>query len=122
MNILIVEDDDTTADALSQIFNSIVQFNIKIVITNDDAINYLKEIKPDLITLDKNHPGCSGIDLFNRIKSYPETSTIPIFMISGSITDEEEFELYRSGIEEVFRKPFPYKSLIMKTRQHLNIF
>lgn len=46
----------------------------------EDALDYLRTKKPDVIFLDHNMPGMDGLETVKIIKSNPETATIPVLM------------------------------------------
>ena len=41
--------------------------------------------KPDLITLDITMPGKSGVQIYQKIRSNPETARIPVFIVTGVV-------------------------------------
>lgn len=49
----------------------------------EQGMEKLKEIKPDMVTLDVMMPKESGIKMFRDIKTQPEYSSIPVLIISG---------------------------------------
>ena len=55
----------------------------------EDALDYLRSKKPDVIFLDHNMPGMDGLETVKIIKSNPETATIPVLMYTT-----EEGEVY----------------------------
>lgn len=46
----------------------------------EDALEYLRGKKPDVIFLDHNMPGMDGLETVKIIKGNPETATIPVLM------------------------------------------
>lgn len=46
----------------------------------EDALEYLRDKKPDVIFLDHNMPGMNGLETVRIIKGNPETATIPVLM------------------------------------------
>jgi len=117
--ILIVEDDDTTANLISKIFTAIFKCKVAIVDTNEQALKLIKKEKPILITSDIYHPGGTGIELFRFIRNNKKTENIPFIIISGNVTPEQELKLFRSGIEGVFKKPFTIESLAIKIKKYI---
>ena len=80
--ILVVDDEP---DALEQIA-SILEDNGAAVIRatdGDEAIELARKEKPDLMTLDLNMPGVSGVDVFVIVRRDSELSRLPICIITG---------------------------------------
>jgi CheY-like chemotaxis protein len=57
----------------------------------EQALEYLKQTRPDVIFMDHLMPGMDGFQAVQVIKSNPETSTIPVVMYTS-----QEGELYAS--------------------------
>jgi CheY-like chemotaxis protein len=51
--------------------------------SGEEAIETLKQTKPDLVLLDVQLPGLSGYDVCRTMKQDPALSTIPVVMMSG---------------------------------------
>jgi CheY-like chemotaxis protein len=110
--ILLVEDDPTLAELLSEILNKTYNVSIKNVTDNVSAFNEIKKGLPDIVISDVYHLGENGVALFKSLRSNPVTSRIPIIMMSGSMTIEQELYFFRKKADGVLRKPFSVAELI----------
>jgi len=94
--ILIADDHAMFADGISSILNT--EDNIDVVgqcLNGPDVIEYLKKNKVDILLLDVNLPGMSGIDVCKQVtKDHPDTKVIAISMFN-----EESFvtEILNNG-------------------------
>ncbi len=73
--------------------------------------------QPDVIVLDINMPGGSGIDVLKRLKSSTKTKEIPIVVISGNGGLEMRDFVRRLGAEDFMAKPLDHDrfcSLLMR--------
>ena len=113
LKILIVEDDDTTAKMFSKVLREAYGAKIYNVADNNSAMEIIRKYKPDLITTDINHLGGSGIELFDKIRRSLIFNSIPVIVVSGNFTSEQELYLYRQGINGIVRKPFNLEKLIV---------
>lgn len=67
--IVIVEDNDVVRDGFALIINSISNYYVVNSYDNaEDSIKYLKKDKPDVILMDLELPGMSGIEAITAIK------------------------------------------------------
>lgn len=58
-----------------------------------NAVETVRLVKPDLILLDINLPGISGMEIYKMLKVEDEIKTIPIVFISA-MHDKENYCLY----------------------------
>lgn len=75
--------------------------------------------KPDLILMDVMMPRMNGLDAVRHLRSDPETSDIPVIMVStrGELQCIESG--YESGCNDYVTKPFSGVELLAKVRNCL---
>ena len=59
----------------------------------------------DLILLDLDLPGMSGLDLCRQLKAGPQLQDIPVIFVSGQHSPENKQEAERLGAVEIIEKP-----------------
>jgi DNA-binding response OmpR family regulator len=69
----------------------------------------------DMILLDVQLPGVSGVHLGQQLKSTPETLSIPIIMLTGHSDSDQLF--LESKANALFRKPFSLSELVVKIKE-----
>lgn len=69
----------------------------------------------DVILLDIELPGMSGVDLGKQLKSTPATANIPILLVSGHNKCETLF--IESEANAFFQKPFSLSGLMSKIQE-----
>lgn len=80
--VLIVDDDaDIRTFASSVIENS--GYTPIMALNGEEAMNKIREEKPDAIILDILMPKESGIKMYREMKTNPELSDIPVIILSG---------------------------------------
>src|SRR3712207_7411401 len=83
------------------------------------AVTMVKAQRPDLMFLDLNIPGMSGVDVLTEIKSDPSTQDVRVIVITA--TGEEGREYARSlGADEYFTKPFSPTALLQTVEKVLS--
>lgn len=107
LNILFVDDDEDDR----QLFYEAVKYvspeiNLTLVTGGDELINLLDTltVTPDLIFLDLNMPGLSGIRCLEMIKSDERYQHIPIAIYSTSRIEQQINETYEKGANLYLRK------------------
>jgi CheY-like chemotaxis protein len=58
-------------------------FSVETATNGSEALQVLAQVLPDLIVTDMAMPLMSGSELITALKSKPETSTVPIIVITG---------------------------------------
>lgn len=113
-----VDDDTTMCDYVQTVihksghaFTSLNRYH--------GAIEYVKEHHPDLVLLDLHLPDGSGLHLCKALKSDPETSSIPIFMLTTREFTIEKDIAIQSGAEYFFQKPFSTQEIQSKIDEFL---
>jgi DNA-binding response OmpR family regulator len=65
---------------------------------------------PDIFILDKQLPDMDGLDLCRKLKASPDTSAIPILMLSAN--PQIKVLASEAGADAVMEKPFEIKELL----------
>ncbi len=103
MRILLVDDDP----ALRILLKTTFEVADVAVVEAADAVAARRKIrsaKPDVIVLDVNMPGTTGLELCAELKAAPATSDIPIVLLTGS--EGTEVAAKKAGASALVRKPF----------------
>ncbi len=87
--ILLVEDDVYIGEVLVQAISQETPFNAILVQSGDEALNTVKNIKPDLFILDYQLPRMNGIELYDKLHAIVELTQVPAIMISAQLPTKE---------------------------------
>ena len=103
--ILLVEDDPFLSSLLK---NRLQKEKLEVVLARDgeEALNFLKSIKPDLILLDLILPKKSGFEVMEEMRSDPQIQSqeLPIIIISNLGQSEDISRGQELGAIEYFIK------------------
>jgi CheY-like chemotaxis protein len=92
-------------------------FEVETASSGPECLEAAAANPPDLILLDVMMPGMSGFDVLKALKAKPETSTIPIIMLTGFSERKKIQEALTSGIDYYIIKPFDFHDLMTKINQ-----
>jgi len=99
--ILIVEDEKPLARALElKLLNS--GFRPRIAVDGQEALDYLKKEKFDLILLDLVMPNISGFDVLEKMSA--EKNKTPVIVTSNLGQEEDLKKVEKFGIKKYFIK------------------
>ena len=110
--VLVVDDDATVQKAISRILTN-AGFEVESSPFLATALGSALGGQYDLMTLDINMPGISGVDVAKVYKS-KEVKT-PIVIVSGMV-DQVKDELIDAGIRHFVSKPFTAEGLLDAVR------
>ena len=113
--ILIVEDEEPLTLLLRYNLES-EGYQVDAVARGDDADTRLKESVPDLIVLDWMLPGLSGIELCRRLRTRPETKSLPIIMLTARGEESERVRGLATDADDYIVKPFSVPELLARVR------
>jgi PleD family two-component response regulator len=85
--ILIVDDERTIAKAIDQHFSK-KGFETKIAYDGEQALEQVKDFKPDLILLDIIMPKVDGMTVLKQLKASEKTKDIPVIMLTNLGTEK----------------------------------
>ncbi|NOZ25483.1 MAG: response regulator [Nitrospirae bacterium] len=77
-----------------------------------NAVEVIRREKPDLIILDWMMPEISGINICKTIKTDPDLSRIPVFMLTAKGQEDDEKLGISCGVDRYITKPFSPRILL----------
>ncbi len=107
-SILIVDDEAGPRESLRMILKSI--YKIYTAANGKEALALIQKENIDLVTLDLNMPGLSGIDVLKEIKKI--RSDVEVIIITGYGTLKNAHEVIRYGAGDFISKPFNVADII----------
>ena len=118
MKVLIIDD---SPDALAIARTRLLKENLDILCAanGQDGLEMAKREKPDLVLLDVDMPGLSGIDVCRRMKAEDDLCMIPIIFLSGAGGAEEKARGLDIGAVDYISKPFDAFELRARVRAAL---
>lgn len=101
--IVLVEDDKPLIEMYGERFKK-EKFIVVLATDGDMAIEKINKEKPDIVLLDLMLPKKGGINVLQIIKSNPETSDIPVVVLTAYPQDEYKEASKRNGAVEFISK------------------
>ena len=116
--ILVVEDEPAQRDVLT--YNLEAEgFEVVSAEDGEEALLLVAETDPDIIVLDWMLPGISGIEICRRLKTRPETATIPVLMLSARSEEVDRVRGLETGADDYVVKPYSVMELMARVRSQL---
>jgi PAS domain S-box-containing protein len=76
------------------------------------GLDLAREHHPDLVLLDLHLPDQSGAEVLKRLRADPETSRIPVIVVSADRTSDQADAMRELGAADYLSKPFDLRDLL----------
>ncbi len=101
--ILVVDDNRINQVVTRRILEQ-QQFVVEICDNGLDAIELVKNQEFELVLMDVNMPGISGLEATKRIRKF--NKDIPVIALTAMEIDEIRGEIYEAGLNDIIVKPY----------------
>lgn len=113
--VLICDDNPALQKSLSGYYAA-ENMEVVYAATGEDALEYLREGKIDLLILDVMLPGMSGTDVCREIR---KTSNLPIIMLSAKGEEIDRIVGLEVGADDYVTKPFSPREVVVRSKKLL---
>jgi two-component system sensor histidine kinase RpfC len=105
LNILVADDNPTNREVIGKILER-SGHAVTLVNDGDQAIDAIEREVPDLVILDRNMPGMSGIEALRALRLMMRgRERLPVIMLSADVTPEAKREALEAGGDAFLSKP-----------------
>ena len=111
-----MEDEQDIAGLIKHALERKGDIEVDVAGAGDQAIRAVSEVPPDLIVLDLNLPVLSGVEVCRIVRSRPNTSHIPIIMLTARATESDRVAGLELGADDYITKPFALRELVARVR------
>lgn len=113
MRIAVVEDNRALADGIAKAFRS-QGHGVDLLNDGSGATSFLLDEKLDLIVLDVNLPGQSGLDILKSLRDAGEQT--PVLILTARDSLEDKVRGLDLGADDYLTKPFELEELLARAR------
>lgn len=111
--ILIVDDDELIAELASEALID-VGHACGWVTSAEEAWEVAMKRRPDILLLDQDLPGMSGVTLLRKLRSSPQFYDLPVIMFTAMRGAQDEAQAIYAGAYDYIRKPFDPSMLVTR--------
>jgi CheY-like chemotaxis protein len=115
---VLVVDDYVDATAVWSLYLQSAGFDVSTANDGPEAIRSALSLRPDIVVMDLNLPGCSGIEVARALQADPEARRIPLIAATGC-ADRRELDEARSYFQLIVSKPCDPAELVVQIRRLL---
>lgn len=112
--ILLADDEIMLRDLLAELLES-SGYNVIKVSTGAEVLKVLtEEMKVDLLIIDYNMPGMTGLECVEQIRTL--NYTMPVILSTGSLSVESSSDVRKSGVTSLVTKPYEFDTMLSTIR------
>lgn len=119
ISVLLVEDERATVELLREaIKDSEQDIELEVFSNGEEALKHLSmknlkgEALPNLLLLDLNLPGRSGLDVLKEVKQSKSLRMLPVIIMTNSRSPDDVVKAYAAHCNAYIRKPMGFDDII----------
>ena len=116
---IIIADDDDIIGAIACDALVAHGHGAGLVPDGTEALRVVKAKRPDLLVLDCNMPGLSGVLVLRELRNTPALADLPVMMLTGRRGAQDEELAMFEGADEYMRKPFDPEEFVFRVEELL---
>jgi len=118
VRLLLVDDDPSAIKVMGRMLSQYP--DQRFATSGEAALRMAREVTPDLIVLDVDMPGMSGLDVCEALKADPVLASVPVvFATSHDPTTLLQVTAFQKGASDFVTKPLIAAQLTARVRAHL---
>ncbi|MBI4907351.1 MAG: response regulator [Acidobacteria bacterium] len=117
-SLLVVDDDADLRDVIARRLRR-AGFHVETAVDGKDALSMVRQSAYDLILLDLNMPGLTGLQVLSVLRETYSRRTLPIVMLTAQ---SDEATVLRAGVlgaNDYIRKPVDFHLAVEHIRRNL---
>ena len=108
--MLYVEDNPSNVALMRHVVQALGPIQLHVAETGHEGLALARDLRPDVIVLDINLPGLSGIELKARLDADPLTWGIPVLALSAGASVEDLRKGRDAGFRDYLTKPLDIRA------------
>jgi len=113
--VLVVDDLEPNVKLLEAKLSA-EYFDVVGALNGEEALRVAREEQPDIVLLDVMMPGMDGYEVCRRLKADPDTSHIPVVMVTALDQQQDRIAGLEAGADDFLTKPVEDVALFARVR------
>ncbi len=110
--ILYVEDNPANVTFMKDLISSFEGVDLVTMPTAEAGVEFARQRHPEIIIMDINLPGMSGLDALRLLRQYPETRDIPVIALTAAASERDKLRGQQAGFFQYLTKPVNVDELL----------
>ncbi len=117
--VLVVDDMPANLQLINELLRE--QYQLRVAVSGEQALQIVDRVLPDLILLDVQMPGMDGYEVCRRLKSNPKTMDVPVLFLSARNEDEDQCLGLELGASDYLSKPVNPPILLARVQTQMRL-
>lgn len=119
--LLYIEDDPSNLHLMEEVIDNVANLNLLTATSAEDGLEIARSEHPDIIIMDINLPGMSGLDAMFFLQSHSETQNIPVIALSAAAMPYDIEKGEKVGFYNYLTKPFNIEEVLTNINEALEL-
>jgi diguanylate cyclase (GGDEF)-like protein/PAS domain S-box-containing protein len=119
-SLLVVDDNEANRDALSRRLRQ-RGYTVAVAADGPSALASVDHCDLDLILLDVEMPGMSGIDVLERLRAHHSREQLPVIMVTARTAGEDVIDALQRGANDYLTKPIDFPVAVARIETQLSL-
>ena len=113
--VLVVDDDPTISEVVCSYLRS-AGYLVDVADDGLRAVELARDIRPDLVVLDRMLPGIDGLEVIRRLR---DDGSMPVIMLTALREQDDRIHGLEAGADDYLAKPFSPRELVLRVHSVL---
>jgi CheY-like chemotaxis protein len=110
--ILYVEDNQANVTFMKDLVSTFENIDLLAAATAELGVDLARRRQPEVIIMDINLPGMSGLDALRALRDFPDTKDIPVIALTAAASERDKHRGIEAGFYRYLTKPVKVDELI----------
>lgn len=115
--ILYVEDNPANVQLMEAVLGEMTGFHLDTATTIETGLEKFQQNRPDIIVLDINLPGMSGLQAVRQWRTMPQFDGLPIVALSANVMPVAVESALAAGFDRYLTKPLDFNEFLRTIRE-----
>lgn len=116
---VLIVDDNRINQVVTQRIMEKKNFTCEVASSGEEAIEMVKKITYNLILMDVNMPGISGLEATKRIREF--NTEVPVLALTAVEIEEIRNQIFEAGMNDIIVKPYDVQQFYQIVYRNLNL-
>jgi diguanylate cyclase (GGDEF)-like protein/PAS domain S-box-containing protein len=117
--LLVVDDNDVNRDGLSRLLRQ-RGYDVDVASSGEEALAATSAAAYDLVLLDIEMPGLTGLDVLTRLRATKSQTDLPVIMVTARSQGADIVEALRLGANDHIAKPIDFAVALARIATHVS--